>query len=70
MFDNSLKKDVSFGKMIHLFLLSGIRKKRSTNFLTTYATWEMQMTLLEMKGQNDKSVEKDRGESHAGWRDY
>ena len=28
------------------------------------------MTLLEMKGQNDKSVEKDRGESHAGWRDY
>lgn len=27
MFDNSLKKDVSFGKMIHLFLPSGIRKK-------------------------------------------
>ena len=36
MFDNSLKKDVSFGKMIHLFLLSGIAIVHFDDMQKTY----------------------------------
>ena len=33
MFDNSLKKDVSFGKMIHLFLVTMHTTERSVDLL-------------------------------------
>lgn len=71
MFDNSLKKDVSFWKNdTSFFSYHAYDRKIQWIFLSTYATWGIQMTLLEMRGQNDKTAETDRGDNHAGWRYY